>query len=231
MHRLRGSIAPVLVALSFLGLVPSSASAAVDLASAHYIAPNWSFQQCRSQIQSALQAENLNVVEEGANTGDFRGYSQVRRDSDGSLDVAVINCWSTNGGMRITFGCASQTPNNRAVDLCNRLIARVFGNGPLSPVSGNVVNITGPGGWSGVWTRRGTSDVWDAPWKNSGSGQNVSTTMQGGFNGSTGYFKRTQSGDGFLCEYRLRLGADGRSISGTQSCPGTSDYSVSGTLQ
>jgi hypothetical protein len=151
MHRLFQRIGFALAAPLLVLTLVGPAFAAVDQASSHYIAPNWNFQQCRRQIQRALRAEEMTVVEEGANTGDFRGYSNTKRDGSGSLDTAVVNCWSTNGGMRITFACASQTPNNDAVAMCNRLIASVFQNtGGVSPNCASPV-----GTWN--WWNGGTS--------------------------------------------------------------------------
>lgn len=123
----RGS---ALAAAVFAWVVPLAAPAAIDQASAHFIAPNWSFKMCRDRIQAALRAEKFAIFEVPANSGDFRGYSNVREDASGSLDTTNINCWPTSGGMRITFGCASQTPDNRAQEICFRLIARVFANHP-----------------------------------------------------------------------------------------------------
>lgn|GEM_PF-5310954 len=135
-------LAFVLAASLVFGM-PQPAFAAIDLASAHYIAQNWSFQLCRSRVRDAMRQENLTVVEDGDNTGDFRGYSETRRDGEGSLDTANVNCWSTQGGMRITFACASQTPNNDAVAMCNRMIARVFANAQAS----NCRSVAGVWNW------------------------------------------------------------------------------------
>ena len=45
--------------------------------------------------------------------------------------------------MRITFACASQTPNNHAIDICNRMIARVFGTAQAS----NCRSVAGVWNW------------------------------------------------------------------------------------
>jgi len=71
-------------------------------------------------------------------------------------------------------------------------------------------------GWSGVWTRRGNSNVYDAVWT-SGRGQ-VTAVMTISISGNNVRITRQNNGDNGTCDYVGTIGADGRSVSGTYSC-------------
>jgi hypothetical protein len=132
------------------------------------------------------------------------------------------------GKTMVVFLVASSTGNGsgEAYQVRKRLQDSFLG--VAAAAGSTTINMQGAGGWSSTWIRRATGNVWDAVWRNGGDIR--PTIMQGGFNGTAGYFKRTYSSDGFLCEYRLTIGPDGRSISGTQSCPGQPGFNVSGTI-
>jgi len=223
--RISRTLSPVLAIAILFALIPGAGEAAVDQASAHFIVPNWSFQLCRERVASALRAENMSAVENGGNTGDFRGYSNVRHDTQGALDTVVINCWSTNdpaaGGIRVTFACASQTPNNHANDLCVRLEARVFNNQPASSSCSSPVgtwkwwnggtaifgadgsaSLSDPyGSHRGNWDRTNDGRFhvhWDYPTDDYFTLLADGRTMTGNFNGNTGTSTRQGSCGGGL---------------------------------
>ena len=54
--------------------------------------------------------------------------------------------------------------------------------------------------------------------------------MQGTVQGGQVLMRRISSSDGVLCEYRGQLQPDGRSVFGTQSCPGRSDAAWRGQI-
>lgn len=84
-------------------------------------------------------------------------------------------------------------------------------------------------GWNSVWVQRGSSGLWDAVWTR--GGDQVSTVMEGSIRGAQVTMRRISSSDGALCEYRGTIGGDGRSVSGTQACPGFATQSWVGQLQ
>jgi len=85
-------------------------------------------------------------------------------------------------------------------------------------------------GWSGVWTRRGTSNTFDAVWTHGASRVTAVLTIQ--VQGDSVNISRRQSSDGNDCNYSGRLAADRRSVSGTYTCnrfPGP--YAWNATIQ
>jgi hypothetical protein len=72
-------------------------------------------------------------------------------------------------------------------------------------------------GWKSVWTRRGTSDVFDASFTGP-SGQKGSTVNTVTVKGNTVQISRTSSTDGNLCTYEGTLQSDGTTVEGTYSC-------------
>lgn len=68
------------------------------------------------------------------------------------------------------------------------------------------------GHYQGVWTRRGTSNVWDASW---GSVKAVLTvTVQG----NRVRVQRRHGSDGNVCDYQGVIEADGISVQGSFNC-------------
>lgn len=71
-------------------------------------------------------------------------------------------------------------------------------------------------GWTGVWTRRGDSAVFDAAWKGP-SGQTAGAVMSASLAGTQVSVRRDQPGHG-VCDYTGSLAADGVSVSGSYTC-------------
>jgi hypothetical protein len=75
------------------------------------------------------------------------------------------------------------------------------------------------GGWKGVWTRRGDTNVFDAAFAHP-DGRKVTTVNSVTLNGNSITIKRTKSSDDNLCTYTGIL--VGASLSGTYECIGHS---------
>ncbi|HEX4951040.1 MAG TPA: DUF3011 domain-containing protein [Blastocatellia bacterium] len=75
-------------------------------------------------------------------------------------------------------------------------------------------------GYTGVWTRRGNSNVFDAVWTR--DRQQVTAVLTITNQGNRVFVKRTSSSDGYLCEYEGTVAADGVTVTGTMRCPGNS---------
>src|SRR5204863_255023 len=76
------------------------------------------------------------------------------------------------------------------------------------------------GGWTGTWTRRGTSDVFDSQLSN-GSGARVRIVEQVSITGRHFHSQRLESPDDhILCTLDGELDTSGRTYSGTAQCPG-----------
>ncbi|MCX6567396.1 MAG: hypothetical protein NTW38_13425, partial [Candidatus Aminicenantes bacterium] len=93
--------------------------------------------------------------------------------------------------------------------------ARVQGNTerPVSDILGSVWQES-ENGWSGVWTRRGTSDVFDAVWTLNGQRVTAVLTMtRTGFDTVSIYRKDTSS-DNLEVDYAATIGGDG-SVTGS----------------
>ncbi len=78
-------------------------------------------------------------------------------------------------------------------------------------------------GYTGVWTRRGSSNVFDAVWTRDGQDRRQVTAVLTITNqGNRVLVKRTSSSDNYLCEYDGTVAADGVTVTGTMRCPGNS---------
>jgi hypothetical protein len=84
---------------------------------------------------------------------------------------------------------------------------------------GEVWHVVESGNFNGIWTRRGSSDVFDAVWTGN-QGGTTTAVMSYTRDGSHVEFQRTESSDGRLCHYDGTLAPDGLSASGTETCPG-----------
>ncbi|WP_046176209.1 hypothetical protein [Domibacillus indicus] len=73
------------------------------------------------------------------------------------------------------------------------------------------------GGWTGVWTRRGNSNIFDARWTQPGQ-QDVTAVLSISIDGNTVRVARRNSSDGNNCDYRGTLSGDGRTVSGQFTC-------------
>lgn len=68
-------------------------------------------------------------------------------------------------------------------------------------------------GWEGVWTRRGSSNVFDAVWTK--GSQKLTGVLTITIIGEVVTVDRTQSSNGDICTYSGTIAADGRSVAGT----------------
>jgi hypothetical protein len=73
------------------------------------------------------------------------------------------------------------------------------------------------GGWRGVWTRRGNSNVFDARWTQPGQ-RDITAVLTITLQGNNIRVQRTNSSDGNNCNYRGTLGSDGRTVTGQYTC-------------
>ena len=90
-----------------------------------------------------------------------------------------------------------------------------------SPTSiGRVWHTTEYGGWTGTWTRRGDSMVFDALWLN--GSQKVTGVLTMTVQGSTVRIQSRQQSNGNEVDYEGTLSQDGQSISGFLWVVGTS---------
>jgi hypothetical protein len=69
-------------------------------------------------------------------------------------------------------------------------------------------------GFSGTWTRRGTSNVFDASW----NGGAITAVLSMSTNGADVSIQRRNSSDGNECDYRGTLAPDGTGAAGTYKC-------------
>jgi hypothetical protein len=72
--------------------------------------------------------------------------------------------------------------------------------------------------WAGIWTRRGTSNVFDAVWTK--GSLRLTGLLSITISGAKVTVERTQSSDGNPCTYTGTLSADGKSVSGMVKCYG-----------
>jgi hypothetical protein len=82
-------------------------------------------------------------------------------------------------------------------------------------------------GWQGVWTRRGTSNVFDAVWADGSARATAELTIT--ISGNQVTVKRRNKTDSGTCDYVGTLAADGVTVTGTYSCswaPGPFDWSA-----
>ena len=72
-------------------------------------------------------------------------------------------------------------------------------------------------GWRSVWTRRGSSNVFDASYTGPG-GERAATVNVVTIEGNRVSIKRSASSDGYGCNYDGTVQSDGVTITGTYSC-------------
>jgi hypothetical protein len=72
------------------------------------------------------------------------------------------------------------------------------------------------GGWNGIWTRRGNSNVFDAVWTK--AGQQFTAVLTISINGNRVNVKRRNATLGGNCELNGILGVDGVTVTGTNIC-------------
>ncbi len=85
-------------------------------------------------------------------------------------------------------------------------------------------------GWTGVWTRRGTSNVFDV--RSSKPGMQPLTALQTiDISGNRVSVKRTSSSDGNTCDLEGTIAQDGIHVSGSYRCRSGGPYSWSAEIQ
>lgn len=72
-------------------------------------------------------------------------------------------------------------------------------------------------GWSGTWTRRGTSNVFDAVWTQ-GAQRPITAVLTIHMNGNQVRIERRHSSDRNDCDYQGTLQPNGRTVYGTYTC-------------
>jgi hypothetical protein len=83
---------------------------------------------------------------------------------------------------------------------------------PQADALGHVWDETGPGGWKGVWTRRGDTNVFDEAF-GLPDGSKATAVNSVTINGNSITVTRTESSNGILCTYTGTL--EGATVSGT----------------
>lgn len=87
---------------------------------------------------------------------------------------------------------------------------------PTSVDLGTLWDAEFQGGWTGVWTRRGTSNVFDAVWTQ--GRENITAVLTLSITGRTVRVASRQSSENEDCDYLGTLAADGVTVSGTATC-------------
>lgn len=77
---------------------------------------------------------------------------------------------------------------------------------------------SGGGAWSGTWTRRGTSDLFDVELRSGTARTYIVEKVT--IDGRRFHSQRIQSSDGYLCVLDGTLDSDNRTFRGTGNCPG-----------
>jgi hypothetical protein len=85
------------------------------------------------------------------------------------------------------------------------------------------------GGYTGVWTRRGNTNEYDAVWTR--GRQQINGVLSITTQGNRIFIRRLQSSDNQLCEYEGTVSADGTTINGTYQCGGVSNLSWQGRAE
>jgi hypothetical protein len=83
----------------------------------------------------------------------------------------------------------------------------------------------------GTWTRRGTSNDFDALWANRSTSERITALLTIDVAGSTVWVRRRSSSDGNDCDYVGTLSADRRGVSGGYACHGNRSWNPSWTAQ
>ncbi|XID92300.1 hypothetical protein ACF3MZ_28170 [Paenibacillaceae bacterium WGS1546] len=73
------------------------------------------------------------------------------------------------------------------------------------------------GGWTGVWTRRGNSNIFDARWTMPGATP-ITAVLTINILGNNVQVLRRNSSDGNDCNYTGTIAGDGRTVTGTYTC-------------
>jgi hypothetical protein len=150
-----------------------------------------------------------------------KAYTYVKPGVQG----ANARCW-------LKSGVPSPVKNSCCVSgiISRTVITGTVSVAPPSTGQGTTGNPLGAiweekeGAWTSIWTRRGTSNVFDAEWKKMGalmgSSSQVSVTavLTIYVQGNSVTVNRRQSSDGNDCDYTGTLAKDGNSVQGTYKC-------------
>jgi hypothetical protein len=68
--------------------------------------------------------------------------------------------------------------------------------------------------WVGIWTRRGTSNIFDASWGNGSVRAELAVSVRG----PSVFVERRDSSDGVNCNYQGTIAPDGEHVAGTYGC-------------
>ena len=161
---------------------------------------------------------------EGERSAVAAGYRFVRVEgyvfsSYQPLTVPLKLFWSANRSDNLTIA----TPEGETGALNSGYsFVRVEGHIPKSLPSAPVACGLGvrwdeyEDGWTGLWQRRGNSDIFDSIWTGP-AGQRASAVMSIGMVGDQVTVQRTQPNGG-TCTYAGTLGVDGLSVTGSYYC-------------
>ncbi len=143
-------------------------------------------------------------------------------DRDGIL-YFTVNYWETNnasGSYQVRVQTERRTGTTTRPPITP---ASPFACGLPSRITMN------EGGYNGVWTRRGTSNEYDAVWTR--GRQTIRGVLSITTQGNRVMIRRLQSTDNVTCDYEGTVAADGATINGTYSCGGVSNLTWQGRAE
>jgi hypothetical protein len=170
--------------------------------------------ECKDRARRALEAEGYRIANHGGDlTGDY--YF----GGDKSNHTAAIACNSSPDGqtwanifVTTTFTPDGNVPGDERVRLQQRMEQKVQRGCGL----GSKWTILTDGGWTGSWSRRGQSDVFDGVWRK-GSDQ-FTAVLTITLMGNAVRVQRRNATLGGDCEFNGMVGDDGLTVSGTNVC-------------
>jgi hypothetical protein len=197
-----------LLALAFFALA-ASAAAQPTMSRGEQLLPI-SYNECIRRAEQAYLAEGWVNIGKGG---------------------AFVNAFKENNGAYITCNVA---PENKT--WVNIFVASNSGDGSVPGgervklqgrmgMEGSVSGGCGLGmrwqeeeaSWRSVWTRRGSSNVFDASYTGP-AGERAATVNVVSIEGNRVSIKRSASSDGYGCNYEGTVQSDGATITGTYSC-------------
>lgn len=145
-------------------------------------------------------------------------------DREGIL-YFTVNHWETNNA-RGSYQVRVST--ERRAGQVATTPGRPYYNSPFACGLPTRFTETEGGGYTGIWTRRGTTSEYDAVWTK--GRQQVTAVLTITTQGNRILIKRTSSSDGYLCDYEGTVAADGVSITGNFSC-GSGNFTWQATAE
>lgn len=175
-----------------------------------------SYDECKSRARRVLEAEGYTIENQGGGNpnGDyyFAGYKDIHNaviacNSSPNratwANVFVASCLNTRNG---------DVPGAERVKLQRRMSQSFSGGCGL----GTRWRIISDGGWSGFWTRRGSSEVFDAVWTRGSEQFTAVVTIR--IEDNRVNIRRRNATLGGDCELNGILGEDGVTVTGTNVC-------------